>query len=108
MRNEIEVTLLITTDESCRTFTAEARDADNRLITASRVVSDPSTAMTGYAITACANVASSLAQRACLPDTDEEERIALLRAARDAMRWPPRTILTNPRDMTARGQERHT
>lgn len=93
MAHEIKTTLIIDTDESCRTFTAEARDADNRLITASRVVSNPSADMTSYAITACANVASSLAQRSCLPNIDQEERLILTKAARDAMKWPPRAIL---------------
>lgn len=93
MAHNIEVTLLIDTDEFCRTFTAEARDADNRLITASCVVSDPSADMTGYVITACANVASSLAQRSCLPNIDQEERLILMKAARDAMKWPPHAIL---------------
>lgn len=86
MKRRIEVTLTIAIDEHTMTVTAEARDAhDDELIAASRVVADPDADMEACAVTTCANVASSLAQRACLPDVDDDDRQALLEAAHAAM-----------------------
>ena len=78
----LDVTLNVHIGADVIDVTAEARDgADGRVVAASRMAAEPGADVVACAIVASANLASSLAQRACVPGVDEDERDVLVSAA---------------------------